>query len=120
MTIESGGTTSGIGLASASLSANSETTTTSHSSSKRKSIFFPLLVDQSLVSLADSSLGSSASSTGIGGGNASSIEANYNKALLKRITDMLEPLDERALLVSKYLVYSLKHFTRFIKVNKAS
>lgn len=121
MSIELGsasGATSATTTSTTSAGLNSSETTTNNNNSqasKRKSIFFPLLVDQSLVNVAES--GSSSSSGGNAGTSASSIEASYNKALLKRIADLLEPLDERALLVSKYLVHSLKHFTRFIRVN---
>lgn len=80
-------------------------------SSKRKSIFLPLLVNQSLVSAPGSS---AAASSGPGSVNIS--EAGYNRSLIKRISEILEALDERALLVSRYLVHSLKHYTRFIKV----
>lgn len=122
MSIELGSAGGATGASSTSTTTtsaglNSETTTNNNNSqaNKRKSIFFPLLVDQSLVNVAES--GSSSSSGVNAGASASSIEASYNKALLKRIADLLEPLDERALLVSKYLVHSLKHFTRFIRVN---
>lgn len=80
---------------------------------KRKSIFFPLLVDQSLVSPS----GESNSAAGSNSSSAASIEASYNKSLVKRLAEMLEALDERGLMLSKYLVHTLKHFSRFIKVS---
>lgn len=80
------------------------------SSSKRKSIFFPLLVDQSLVSGADPM------TSGGSHGGADNVEAVYNKNFIKRISEILGVLDERSLLVSKYLTNSLRYYSKFIKV----
>lgn len=107
MTIEISTSATGIST-SASAVTNEESITVATANvnlvnNKRKSIFFPLLVDQSLVSPVNSDM-------------AAIIEASYNKNLIKRINEIFEHLDERALLISKYLVHSLKHYNRFIKV----
>lgn len=65
---------------------------------KRKSIFFPLLIDESLVPKENK-------------------QETYNADLFKKFHEIISQLNEKSLLVCKYLTSSLKNYAKYLEPN---